>query len=152
MKKLLILLLVSVSAFAQISLNPLSKYIKRVEYVFDTLNVDTSHQILIICGNSVLINFPDTTMLNADWGTYQQAGYGYQPEDYQYNLDIRFNGVGTVFLSDSLYVRYKGSVYVTKELTSGHVHRWFRSVNNDRLWIQYIPHENKFFIYRKEEL
>jgi hypothetical protein len=150
--KTLLLLLLSTAAIAQISLNPLPKYVKRVEYVFDSIVVDKSHQILVICGDSVLITLPDTTMLNADWGTYQQAGYGYQPEDYQYNLDIRFNGSGVLFLSDSLYVNYNDITYSAKLLSPTAQDRWFRSKSNDRLWITYTPHANKFYIYKKEEL
>jgi len=152
MKKVIFLFLISFSVSAQISMNPLSKYVKRVNYVFDSVDIDKTHQILVICGDSVLITLPDTAMLNADWGTYQQMGYGYQPDDYQYNLDIRFNGSGTVFLSDSLYVNSRDSIFVTKELTSNNIHTFFCTTDRSRTWIQYVPHTNKFFIYRREQL
>jgi hypothetical protein len=165
--KTLLLLLLSTAAIAQISLNPLSKYMKRVEYVFDSIVVDKSHQILVICGDSVLITLPDTTMLNADWGTYQQAGYGYQPEDYQYNLDIRFAGTGTLFFSDSIAYNTQFSqetnqdsstyhivdtTYKVKEFLSTNPDRYFRMEKNQRCWIKYLPHYNQFYIYKKEEL
>ncbi len=177
MKKLFFLLLISFTASAQISINPLSKYYKRLHFVFDSVVVDKTHQILVICADSALVTFPDTAMLNAEWGTYQPQGYGYQPDDFQYSLDIRFNGAGTLFLSDSLYLkdtytktiktdsvldsgswRYiytstlEDSLYVVKTLTPTNSRRAFRTKDNDRLWITYAPHTNKFFIYRKEEL
>lgn len=164
-----LLLLFTLTASAQISLNPLQKHIRDITHVKDSIIVEKKHQILSIEADSVLITLPDTAMLNADWGLFQQAGYGYQPDEVQYSLDLRFHQNGTLFFSDSIRIRnyfiyeqqitpdssvflHRDTMYVTKTFNINQPTIDFMMHKGHRCWLVYITHVNEFWIYKREEL